>query len=202
MCSIKNFGHLVSKSFLIMGFIMCLTMGYNQDILAAPQQTWKPDGPLTITLYTLGGAYEQLARQIALLLPEYLGQPTTIRGVTGAEGGNALDFVHRTKPDGRYINLGPVSINAILSVEKRYSWDIKDLPVVLAIEGTPYVIATSAKSPYKSWEELLKARKENLRMSFPAGNFAVVPLVLELEKRGSNLKLPATSRLQKPLCHA
>ncbi|MFB3883805.1 MAG: Bug family tripartite tricarboxylate transporter substrate binding protein [Thermodesulfobacteriota bacterium] len=168
-------------------FLVCLSILFQPNCFAQSEKPWRPEGPITIIVQTYGGAYDLTARQIAQVLPDYLGQRVIVQAVTGANGANAIDALHRSKPDGRTLCLVPLGAHIGLAIEKLYAWDIKDIPVLLGIEVPPYAILSSAKAPYTTYEELLKARKE-VRIATGAGNFSILPLIMDLEKRGVQYK--------------
>lgn len=175
---------------LVMVFIICLTAGYHQTSLAAPAQpkAWKPEGRVTIIINVYGGAYDLLARQIASLFPEYLGQSAIVTAVTGAGGGNALDTLYKSKPDGRTFAITGIGTHIQLSLEKLYPWSIDELGTVLAMDAPPYGVYTSTKSEYKSYEDLAKMKKA-VRIATGQANFALLPLLLDLEKKGIQYKV-------------
>ncbi len=176
------------KVFVIMVLILFLTLVLNPNRLTAQPQSWKPQNRLTIILSSYGGAFDLTARQLAQVLPEFLGQSIVVQAVTGAEGANALDFVQKSKPDGRMVSLIGMGTYITLSVKKQYPWDVKDLPIVLAIDTPPYGVHTSTKSPYTSYEDLLK-RKKDIRIGIGGTNFGILPLLIDLEKKGVQYKV-------------
>ncbi len=189
MGSIRRAGLILGLIFLIMG----LNPNDKQSSLAAqtkgsgdtPQKSWKPAGPMTMLLGTgAGTAYDFLARQMAVVLPDYLGKPVTVDIQPGGGGSIALDILARAKPDGQTFCLYGVGTQITLMFEKRYKWDVKDLSLILAIETPPYAVVASAKhTNYKSYGDLKKA-KEPIRIATAGPNFAVVPLIMQLEKDG------------------
>jgi tripartite-type tricarboxylate transporter receptor subunit TctC len=128
-----------------------------------------------------------MARQIAQVLPDYLGQKVIVQAVTGAVGGNAVDTVQRSKPDGRTMGILNLGTYIALSLSKRYSWDIKDLPVLMTIDAPPYGVMASPKSPYSSYEDLLKMGKE-VTVAIAGSNFAILPLFLDFQNKGIKYK--------------
>jgi tripartite-type tricarboxylate transporter receptor subunit TctC len=173
-----------------MVFIVSLTLGYHQiSLAAAPQpKVWKPEGRVTIIVNVYGGAYDLLARQIASLFPEYLGQSAIVTAVTGAGGGNALDTLHKSKPDGRTFAITGIGTHIQLSLEKLYPWSLDDLGTVLAMDAPPYGVYTSPKSGYKNYEDLIKMKKV-VRIATGQANFALLPLILDFEKKGIQYKV-------------
>ncbi len=185
MCEATNMFRRFSLILSITVFIMCLTVVYSQEGLAQQQKAWKPPGPLTFICYTgPGTAYDFLARQIAQVLPDYLGKHVIIQTVSGGGGGNAVDVLHKSKPDGRTFALYALGTQVALTLEKRYKWDMKELNLILAVDAPPYAVCSSLKkSNYKDFKDLMKT-KETVRIATGGANFAIVPLILQLEKNG------------------
>lgn len=167
---------------LISFFVFCSTASFNQG-WAAPPAAWKPSKPLTIILSSYGGAYEWIARQLSRVLPDYLGQKVIVQGVTGAEGRNALDMLQRAKPDGRTISLLGVGTYVSAAVTRHYSWDVRDLSVIVTIDTPPYAIFVSPTSPFMSYDDLVKMKKV-VRVAASPANFAIIPLLVHFDKKG------------------
>ncbi len=183
-----------SKNFLyssgtILWLVLSIIGATFNDGLAAQPETWKPSRPMTIIVSSIGGAFDLTARQLAKMLPKYLGQKVIVQAVTGAEGKNALDTLQRSRPDGHTMTLLSVSTNVGLATTKsQYSWDIKDLPVILAIETPPYGIFVYPKSPYLSYDDIAKTKKV-VRIAVGGTNFALLPLLIDFEKKGVPYKV-------------
>ncbi|MFB3886311.1 MAG: tripartite tricarboxylate transporter substrate-binding protein [Thermodesulfobacteriota bacterium] len=185
MCRRIDFIRRSGIIFMMTVLMIGLTLVGSQNSLAQQQKSWKPAGPMTLICYTgPGTAYDYLARQIALVLPDYLGKPVMVQSVPGGGGGNALDTVYHAKPDGRTFVLYGLGSQVALALEKRYKWDIKELNLILAIDAPPYgVLASAKRSTYKDFKELMNT-KETVRIGTGGANFVIVPLILELEKHG------------------
>lgn len=186
------------RNMLVLGTmlsIMALGMDGNQNSLVAAtrgsdakpaqQNSWKPNGPLTVIVGAgAGTAYDWFARQLATMMRDYLGKPVIVNISPGGGGAVALDMLHKSRPDGRTFALYGLGTQIALEFEKRYHWDIKDFNVVLAVDVPPYVVLSSQKhSRYKDFNALMKS-KEEVRIATPGPNFAIVPLIMQLEKNG------------------
>ena len=199
--------HKKTGFFHFMGIILCLSLftggfliSYNSGSLYAqenvppgklpPAKPWRPNGQLTLMCYTgPGTAYDYLARQMAQVIPDYLGKRAIVQTVVGGSGGNALDTLYRAKPDGKTFLLYAVGSQIALTVEKRYPWDIKDINVLLAVDAPPYVVMTSVKhSKYKNFKDLMET-KDVVRIALGGANMTILPLILQLEKNGIKYKV-------------
>jgi len=199
--------HKKTGLFQCIGIILCLSIftvgsliSYDSGSLYAqenvlpgklpPVKPWRPNGQLTLMCYTgPGTAYDYLARQMAQVIPDYLGKRAIVQTVVGGSGGNALDTLYRAKPDGKTFLLYAVGSQIALTVEKRYPWDIKNINVLLAVDAPPYVVMTSVKhSKYKNFKDLLET-KDVVRIALGGANMTILPLILQLEKSGIKYKV-------------
>lgn len=172
----------VGSVFLFIFFIVFSTAGFNEGLAAQPE-SWKPSQPMRIIL-SGRGAYDLIARQLARVLPDYLGQKLNVQVVEGAQGFNAMDVLQGSKPDGHTISLLGVATYVGLATKKTpYSWNVKDIPVIMALDAPPYGIFGSPKSPFKSYQDIVKAKTE-IRVALAGATFIVIPLAVDFEKKG------------------
>jgi tripartite-type tricarboxylate transporter receptor subunit TctC len=76
-------------------------------------QAW-PTRPITLVVtYAPGGSADVLARLIAPVMAQSLGQPVVVENRAGAGGNVGSDFVARAAPDGHVIQVGAASTHAI-----------------------------------------------------------------------------------------
>jgi tripartite-type tricarboxylate transporter receptor subunit TctC len=183
MRSNGSFVYRVGTIFLFIFLIVFSNGGCNESQAAQPE-FWKPRKPLTIIVSSYGGANDWTARQLSRVLPDYLGQKVIVQGVMGAEGKNALDTLQGSKSDGHTMSLVGVGTYVGLSTKKSpYSWNVKDLTVLLAIDTPPYGVFVNPKSPYSNYQDIVKT-KAAIRIALPGTNFAVVPLLADFDKKG------------------
>lgn len=165
---------------LIIFFMVFSTGSFNQGLAAQPEP-WKPSKPMKIIL-SGRGAYDLIARQVARVLPDYLGQKVTIQVVEGAQGFNAMDVLHGSSPDGHTISLLGVATYVGLTTKSLYSWNVRDIPVIMALDAPPYGIFGSPKSPIKSYQDIVNA-KTPIRVALAGATFIVIPLIVDFEKK-------------------
>jgi len=186
-----------SASALLISFFIVLAIGSFNEIPAAQTEAWKPSRPIRIIL-SGRGAYDLIARQLALVLPDYLGQKVTVQLVTGAQGFNAMDVLQGSKPDGHTISLlGVATYVGLATTKTQYSWDVRNIPVIMAIDTPPYGIFSSPKSPYTSYQDILKA-KTQVRVALAGATFVVIPLAVDFEQK----KIPYTMARFKDVADA
>jgi tripartite-type tricarboxylate transporter receptor subunit TctC len=123
-----------------------------------------PNRPVTLVApYSVGGDSDLAARAFATYAQKALGQPIVVINRPGASGIIGSASVIRAEPDGYTILLarpGSQSILPALSpTTTKYKWD--DFAFVGLLELNPYGCAVRGDSPYKSYEDLVKALKTN-----------------------------------------
>ncbi len=80
---------------------------------AFAQVDW-PSRPITLVVtYAPGGSADVLARLIAPVMAQQLGQPVVVENRAGAGGNVGSEFVARSAPDGYTIQIGAASTHAI-----------------------------------------------------------------------------------------
>jgi tripartite-type tricarboxylate transporter receptor subunit TctC len=182
---IKSHVYRIGTVVLIALFIVSSMGGFHES-LAAQSESWKPSKPMKIIL-SGRGAYDLIARQMARVLPDYLGQKVTIQVVEGAQGFNAMDVLHGSSPDGHTLSLLGVATYVGLTTKSLYSWNVRDIPVIMALDAPPYGIFGSPKSPIKSYQDIVNA-KTPIRVALAGATFIVIPLIVDFEKKGIQFK--------------
>ncbi|MBB4302120.1 tripartite-type tricarboxylate transporter receptor subunit TctC [Rhodobium orientis] len=121
-----------------------------------------PTGPVQIIVsYSAGGGTDRQARLLAGPLEEVLGVPVTVQNLPGGGGQVAATAVLREPADEAVIlatnepdlSMGPLLKNA------PYSRD--DLTVVAVDVTDPRLLLVAKDSPYKTFDDFVKAAKEN-----------------------------------------
>ena len=180
-----SFLYRFGSAFLISCFIV-FTTGSLNEVLAAQTEAWKPSKPMRIIL-SGRGAYDLIARQLARVLPDYLGQKLTVQVVEGAQGFNAMDVLHGSTPDGHTISLLGVATYVGLTTKSLYSWNVQDIPVIMALDAPPYGIFGSPKSPFQSYKDIVNT-KTPVRIALAGATFIVIPMIVDFEKKGIPFK--------------
>ncbi len=130
----------------------------------AAAATESPEGPTRIIVgYAPGGAADNLARIYAEQL-RIAGQGTVlVENKPGASARLALDFVKRSKPDGKTIFIGPSPLFTIFPLTYKklgYNADKDLIPAALLTE-VPTVISAGAQQPYKNMKEYVEWARRN-----------------------------------------
>ena len=163
-------------------FFFVSTTGSLNEVLAGQAESWKPSKPMRLIL-SGRGAYDLIARQLQRVLPDYLGQKVAIQVVEGAQGFNAMDVLHGSSPDGHTISLLGVATYVGLTTKSLYSWNVQDIPVIMALDAPPYGIFGSPKSPFSSYKDIVNT-KTPVRIALAGATFIVIPLIVDFEKKG------------------
>jgi tripartite-type tricarboxylate transporter receptor subunit TctC len=112
--------------------------------------------------YTPGGSSDLIDRALSQSLGKSLSQPVVIVNRDGANGTVSLAEVVKAKADG-YTLVHGVSghflTEPIINEGVRYKQEDFDLLANMTTE--PILLTVNASSPYKTWEDLVKASKEN-----------------------------------------
>jgi tripartite-type tricarboxylate transporter receptor subunit TctC len=128
---------------------------------AAQAQDSYPSKPVKIVVaFSPGSGNDVIARELARLMFQSLGQPVVVENRTGAGGLIGTETVARAAPDGYTIGLGTSSqlvMNVGLSETLPFDVD-KDLTMIGLISRTPLTMVASAKGP-KSVKELIEISK-------------------------------------------
>ena len=166
-------------------FLFFSIAGFN-EAAAGQAEAWKASKPMKIIL-SGRGAYDLIARQLVRVLPDYFGQKLTVQVVEGAQGFNAMDVLHGSAPDGHTISLLGVATYVGLTTKSLYPWNVRDIPVIMALDAPPYGIFGSPKSPFQSYRDIVNA-KTPVRVALAGATFIVIPLIVDFEKKGIPFK--------------
>jgi len=127
---------------------------------ASAQYPIKP--VLIVAPFTAGGDSDIAARNLAGVLPKYLGQNAIVLNKVGASGAIGSEYVQRATPDGYTLLLARVGSQATLPALKPnlgYRWN--DFTFLGLLELNPYVCAVRGDSPYRTFAELVDAIRKN-----------------------------------------
>lgn len=127
---------------------------------AAHAQGSYPSKPITVIApYSAGGDADLAARNFAAAAQRVLGQPVVVVNRTGASGIIGSAQVVAAPSDGYTLLLARTGSQAILPAIQptatKYKWD--DYSFIGMLELNPYGCMVNAKSPYRSFDDLVKA---------------------------------------------
>ncbi|MDQ6620560.1 MAG: tripartite tricarboxylate transporter substrate binding protein [Pseudomonadota bacterium] len=121
-----------------------------------------PSHPVQLVVgFPPGGGVDIVARQLAEVLSQQLGQQVMVDNKAGAAGNIAMEYVARAKPDGYTLlmgNLGMLSANPALY--PKLSFDpAKDFVPIARVVVTPLIIGVPAALPAKTLTEFIALAK-------------------------------------------
>lgn len=125
------------------------------------QAAWPDDQPLKIIVpQAAGGTNDTLARMVGAELSKVLGQTVVIDNRPGASGAIGMQSVVQAAPDGYTMGLASDSAALLDVLRPNLSWKFRDaLQGVVMIGEQPISIATSAKTTYKTFQNVIDAAK-------------------------------------------
>src|ERR1700756_3156337 len=137
--------------------------------LAAPlvaRAAWSADYPTRaiklVVPYAPGGGADAVARIIAKLAGDSMGQSIVVENKGGAGSIVGTDLVAKAAPDGYTLLLGqsgPISINP--AVYKKLPYDpVTELAPVCMTNSYPYVLVINSKTPGQNVKEFVALAKE------------------------------------------
>lgn len=123
-----------------------------------------PNRTITVVApYSAGGDADVAARTFAAAAQKALGQTVVVVNKVGASGVIGSAQVIAAPPDGYTLLLGRTGSQSILPAiqptSTKYKWD--DYTFIGTLELNPYGCMVNAKSPYKTFGDLVKAIQSN-----------------------------------------
>lgn len=131
---------------------------------AAAAQEW-PTRPVTFVVpFGAGGITDTVARKMATIMTEKLGQPFVVENRPGAGGIVGTESVANAKPDGYtiiYSSGGPMSILPQLQKGKLSYDPTKAFIHVRGVSSSSQTIVANPKTPFNNIKELVEYAKAN-----------------------------------------
>jgi tripartite-type tricarboxylate transporter receptor subunit TctC len=122
------------------------------------QSNW-PTKPIRIVLqFPPGGSTDAVARILAQVLTQTLGQPVLVENRPGADGAIAGDLVARAEPDGHtYFLASNTPMMQVPLLKKNPPYDpIKSFTPITLVGRYIYVLVAGAQLPVQNAQELLQ----------------------------------------------
>ncbi|MEO8279204.1 MAG: tripartite tricarboxylate transporter substrate-binding protein [Ideonella sp.] len=142
--------------------------------LSASAQTFPSRVVRLIVPYPPGGGTDVMARVLAPLLRDDLGQPVVVENRPGAGGALGAAEVARATPDGHTLLLTAGGFVIAPSLMKTPGYDVaRDFVGVAQIAIVPLLVLTRPDSPLNSMDDLLAlARKPGSKVNFASFGMA------------------------------
>lgn len=120
-----------------------------------------PEKPITLICWSSAGSgHDLMARMIAKVGEEYLGQPIVVVNKEGGSGKVAMSYVLNQRPDGYVIMTNTRSMTELFP-DPNGRLSIDDFKYVSRMVRDPFVITVRADSPYKTLDDLLAGAKSS-----------------------------------------
>jgi putative tricarboxylic transport membrane protein len=130
-------------------------------LLSGPAHADYPEKPITLICWSSAGSgHDLMARMIAKIGEEYLGQPIVVVNKEGGSGKVAMSYVLSQKPDGYVIMTNTRSMTELFP-DPNGRLSIDDFKYVSRMVRDPFVLLVREDSPYKTIEELVAHAKAN-----------------------------------------
>jgi len=122
-----------------------------------------PDHPVRIVVpFAAGSGTDVVARATAGAISKRTKAPVSVENRAGANGITGTAAVAKAAPDGYTLLLTGSAFTLAPYSRKTPTYDpLKDFVPVARIAVVPLVVVTSAKSPYKTFDELVAAMRQN-----------------------------------------
>jgi tripartite-type tricarboxylate transporter receptor subunit TctC len=155
----------IGAAIMLMGLLM-LASGFQTGTWAADLNKAKKfyEGKTFnfVVPFSPGGGFDTYARGISPFLEKYIpGLTVVVRNMPGGGGAIATTKVFTAKPDGRTILIidGIGTAFAQILQDQKVRYDLSKFSWIDRVSAEPPVIATGVHTPYKSLDDLLKAKK-------------------------------------------
>ena len=160
--------------------------------LAAAAQAWPSKQPIRlVAVFPPGGSVDQVARILAPVLQQRLGQSVVVDNKGGASGAIGTAEVAKAAPDGYTfaVVFDTHGVNQALQPSLPYDTK-KDLATVALIGTGAMAITTNANSPIKTFADAVAAAKKADGVSYGTiGNGSLGHLAMTLLGKPANLNL-------------
>ncbi|MCW8085457.1 tripartite tricarboxylate transporter substrate binding protein [Sabulicella glaciei] len=136
--------------------------------LAAPAfAAWPERGIRLVVPFGAGGPLDTLARLLAPLMSEDLGQPVVVENRTGAGGAIGSAEVARSAPDGYTALMAGVNLPVIPLLSRNPAFRMEDLAPLSRLAVIPHVMVVPASLPVSTVAEFVAyAKARPGRLSF------------------------------------
>jgi tripartite-type tricarboxylate transporter receptor subunit TctC len=171
-------------------FIVALVLALNA--VGALAQAWPGKQPIKlVAVFPPGGSVDQVARILAPVLQQQLGQTVIVDNRAGASGSIGTASVVNAPADGYTFAVVFDTHAVVPSLLPSLSYDTRrDLAAVSLIGTGAMVLATPADSPYKSFADVVAAARSKTGVNFGSiGSGSLGHLAMALLAKSGNLDL-------------
>jgi tripartite-type tricarboxylate transporter receptor subunit TctC len=178
-----------SRSILFAG-VLCVAAAWLSGVAQA--QAWPGKQPIKlVAVFPPGGSVDQVARILAPVLQQRLGQSVVVDNKGGASGSIGTAAVVNSPPDGYTfaVVFDTHGVNPSLIPSLPYDTR-RDLAAVSLIGTGAMVITTVATSPYKSFADVVSASRSGTSISYGSiGSGSLGHLAVTMLAKGGKMDL-------------
>lgn len=174
-------------------FDACLTAALVAPALpAAAQGSWPARALRIVVPFATGSGNDVIARQLAPMLAESLGQPVIVENRVGGGGLIGTEAVVRAAPDGYTLGLGTSSqlvMNPALMPKLPFDID-RDLTTIGLISLTPLLLAARRDGPADLRALIARAKAQPGKVTYGSGGTGSIShIVAESFARAAGIEL-------------
>jgi len=137
-------------------FILSVTVALSSPVFAD-----YPQKPITLICWSsAGSSHDLMARIIAKVGEQYLGQPIAVVNREGGSGKVAMSYVLNQRPDGYVIMTNTRSMTELFP-DPAGRLSIDDFKYVSRLVSDPFVFLVRKDSPFETLEDLITHAKAN-----------------------------------------
>jgi putative tricarboxylic transport membrane protein len=137
-------------------FILSVTVALSSPVFAD-----YPQKPITLICWSsAGSSHDLMARIIAKVGEQYLGQPIAVVNREGGSGKVAMSYVLNQRPDGYVIMTNTRSMTELFP-DPAGRLSIDDFKYVSRLVSDPFVFLVRKDSPFNTFEDLIAHAKAN-----------------------------------------
>lgn len=139
---------------------LCVGLAIAALVPTAFAQTF-PNRAITLVVpFAAGGGTDSIARDMAKLMSERLGQPVLVENRGGAGGSLGADSVAKAKPDGHTLLFATSTFATNAAISARLPYDpLKDFAPVAMIGRGPLLVVSSRQLGARTMSELIAIGK-------------------------------------------
>jgi tripartite-type tricarboxylate transporter receptor subunit TctC len=121
-----------------------------------------PSRPITLVVpFAPGGGTDSLARELAKLMQDKLGQPVVVDNRGGAGGAIAAAQVAQSKPDGYTLLFITSTFVTVAATDRKLTYDVtKDFAPIALLGRGPLLLVVNKDLPIASVQQLIDSAKQ------------------------------------------
>ena len=162
--------------------------------IATAQAAWPTRGSIRLVAqFPPGGLVDTIARLMAPMISQSLGQTVVVENRAGAGGATGIGAAARARPDGYTVLLSLSSISILPEADKilnrKPAFTLNDFTPIARFTADPTVLVVRADAPWKTLPEFLAYAKANpAKLNFgSSGNYGTMHVPIEMLKASANV---------------